>query len=170
MSNLKDMIGALVTEPQTLQQERTGKTFFVDENTAPITNENNLLSLMTRRDFYEDGDGKVPDEIGNLFKNVAQEESRYMMTALAVLADKSEHGRKIQNKFGRDFDAAKSIAKLLKQKADEREFDNTLKPFVDGLATGRSKSRHPQGIIVDNAVVHDAADAATESALGFLGM
>ncbi len=147
MSNdLRNMIGTLVTEPNSLQAQRTGQSFFVDETTAPVTNEGNLLSLMTMRDFYKDNEGKIPENIGKLFNNVAREESRYMMSALAVLNDKSQASMRIQNKFGRDFNAAKEIAKLLKQKADEEEFNQTLKPFVDHLATGRKKSR--PGMIV----------------------
>jgi hypothetical protein len=140
MSEIRNQIGSLVTEPQTLHAQRTGQSFFVDENTAPITNEGNLLSLMTMRDFYKDENGKIPDKVKGIFDNVAREESRYMMSALAVLADKSENSKRIQNKFGRDFDAAKSIAKLLKQKADEQEFENTLKPFVEHLTEGRGKA------------------------------
>lgn len=147
MSNdLRNMIGTLVTEPNSLQAQRTGQSFFVDETTAPVTNEGNLLSLMTMRDFYKDNEGKIPENIGKLFNNVAREESRYMMSALAVLNDKSQASMRIQNKFGRDFNAAKEIAKLLKQKADEEEFNQTLKPFVDHLAIGRKKSR--PGMIV----------------------
>jgi hypothetical protein len=140
-NNIKDVIGSLVTEPQSLQQQRTGQSFFVDENTAPITNEGNLLSLMTMRDFYKGPDGKVPDEMNKIFQNVAQEESRYMIAALKVLADDSPESHRIQNKFGRDFDAAKSIAKLLKQKADEREFESTIEPFVTALTTDRKAAR-----------------------------
>ena len=90
MADLRNAIGSLVTEPQTLQAQRTGQSFFVDETTTPVPNEGNLLSLMTMRDFYKDKDNKVPEDINLLLKNVAQEESRYMMTALAVLADKAK--------------------------------------------------------------------------------
>jgi hypothetical protein len=138
MAELRNQIGSLVTEPQSLHAQRTGQSFFVDENTAPITNEGNLLSLMTMRDFYKNDEGKLPAGIKSIFDNVAREESRYMMSALAVLADKSQNSVRIQNKFGRDFDAAKSIAKLLKQKADEAEFENTLKPYVTELTKGRA--------------------------------
>jgi hypothetical protein len=140
MANIRNEIGQLVTEPKSLHEERVGQSFFVDETTQPVTNEGNLLSLMTMRDFYKDHEGKLDATIAGIFNNVAREESRYMMSALAVLADKSEHSKKIQSKFGRDFDAAKEIAKLLKQKADEREFDLTLQPFVDHLTTGRNST------------------------------
>jgi hypothetical protein len=65
MSEIRNQIGTLVTEPQTLHAQRTGQSFFVDENTAPITNEGNLLSLMTMRDFYK-VDNKVPQDIADI--------------------------------------------------------------------------------------------------------
>jgi hypothetical protein len=137
MAELRNQIGSLVTEPQSLHAQRTGQSFFVDENTAPITNEGNLLSLMTMRDFYKNEEGKVPADIKKIFDNVAQEESRYMMSALKVLSAQTPAARKMQTKFGRDFDAAKSIAKLLKQKADEKEFEDTVAEFVKPLVDDR---------------------------------
>jgi hypothetical protein len=165
MAELRNQIGTLVTEPQSLHAQRTGQSFFVDENTAPITNEGNLLSLMTMRDFYKGADGTIPAGIKGIFDNVAREESRYMMSALAVLADKSQNSVRIQNKFGRDFDAAKSIAKLLKQKADEQEFENTLKPFVTHLTDGRKSTGgrmiplEGQGLIAEDAATKALFDS-----------
>ena len=144
MAELRNQIGSLVTEPQSLHAKRTGESFFVDENTEPITNEGNLLSLMTMRDFYK-GDVDKQD----LFKNVAHEETRYMVAALQVLNETTPAARKMQTKFGRDFDAAKSIAKLLKQKADEKEFENTVAEFVTPLVAQR-KERKGGMVVVDD--------------------
>jgi hypothetical protein len=164
MSNeIRNIVGNLVTEPQTLKQQRTGQSFFVDETTAPVTNEGNLLSLMTMRDFYKDNNGAVPEAVNNLFKNVALEESRYMMSALAVLADKSKNSQRIQNKFGRDFNAAKEIAKMLKEKADEREFEKTLDPFVSRLASTRLEKR--AGMVVGNEQQNIDANKASDDLL-----
>ena len=54
-----------------------------------------------------------------------------------MIAD--EMGQSIS--LGTVANAAKEIAKLLKQKADEKEFENTLEPYVAGLAAGRSANR-----------------------------
>lgn len=161
MSNdIRNVIGSLVTDPQTLDAQRKGQSFFVDENTEPVTNEGNLLSLMTMRDFYKDDKGRIPDEISKIFNGVAREETRYMTAALAVLADTSQNSVRIQNKFGRDFDAAKAIAKLLKQKADEKEFENTLLPYVTHLTSGR-QGQSGRMIPLEGQALANESDATT---------
>jgi hypothetical protein len=88
-----------------------------------------------------------------IFNNVAQEETRYMVSALKVLAADTPAAHKMQTKFGRDFDAAKSIAKLLKQKADEKEFEDTVAEFVNPLVTDRRQRK--AGIIAEPARPED---------------
>ena len=72
-------IGNILAKPTTLEEQRLGQAFFAEEHTSPITNEADLLSLMTLREFYnEDERGKAA------LKAIGQEESIYLVAAMKI--------------------------------------------------------------------------------------
>lgn len=132
----KTAIDKMVSKPQSLEAERSGNAFFLDEYTPSIPNESNFLTLMTMRQFYK-GDQKTLD----IFDKIAREENRYLMKAMEIITEKhtdpttkeAKVQDKIHNKLGRDFNAALKIAAMLKNKTDENEMNELLKPLTEDL-------------------------------------
>ena len=131
-----DVLQSFIAQPTSLEQERAGKRFFLDSHSKVIPNEGNLLSLMTLIQFYATDAKRT-----KLFDDIAQEENRYLLSAMDMLqGDKSgdtkaeDVQKKLRSKFGSDFDSALSLAGLLKSKSDEKAFDQLIDPAITKLA------------------------------------
>lgn len=129
-----DILQSFISQPTSLEQERAGKRFLLDSHSKVIPNEGNLLSLMTLKKFYSSDATQT-----GIIDAIAKEENRYLLSAMNLLQGKQDTEpkqdiqRKLRSKFGSDFDSALSLAGLLKSKADERAFEELIKPAVDEL-------------------------------------
>jgi hypothetical protein len=151
--------GSLVENQKTLR----GLT---DDYTDPTTNEGNLLSLITLKNIVGEPAGvAVADQkINALLKNMAKEETRHLLLAMKILTH-TEGGdavvraaaAKLQDKYGRDMTAAVKLAKVLKAKADEKEVDMMLSPFVLSDLNTKGDARVERGgfQLPNNGVGHD---------------
>jgi hypothetical protein len=136
----KNAIDNMVSNPQSLQAERGGNAFFLDSYTPSIPNEANFLTLMTMRQFYK-GDAAQTA----IFDKIAKEENRYLLKAMDIITkEHADNGTseakaqdKLHNKLGRDFSAALKVASMLKNKADDVEMDELLKPLTIDLIRDR---------------------------------
>ena len=135
-------IGNLLARPNTLEEQRLGRAFFAEENTAVLTNEADLLSLMTLKEFYKGG-AVGDDEAKAALTAIGREESRYLVESMKILskdvssdADAAKY-LKIRAKFGRDFNGAKQLALLLKSESDAAEYRELILPIVQPLCVLR---------------------------------
>ena len=93
-------------------------------------------------------------ETAKTIQNVAMEESKYLLHAMNFLqgAGNTDTKRRMQAKFGKDFNGATQLSKLLKKEAIEDEYKKEIKTFLEGfdrkdlsaLATA-SQARNAQG-------------------------
>lgn len=119
-----------------------------DDYTDPTTNEGNLLSLITLKNILGDEAG-----VNSTLKDMAKEETRHLMLAMKILTSKGDQGdpatgqavQKLQEKYGRDMAGAVKLGKLLKTKADEKEVELLLAPFVIDTIKGKSAQRQVRG-------------------------
>lgn len=143
MSSEKQNINVLenfMSKPNSLEAERVGRSFFLDSNADVIPNEGNLLSLLTLQKFYKDDDSGVLDAI----TAIGTRETQYLVEAMKILGtqkDDSKIGnpeyltaRKLQQKFGSNFNSAIGLASMLKSKSEQVEFDNLINPIVKNLS------------------------------------
>lgn len=154
-----------------------------DNNTNPVTNEGNLLSLITLRQILGEeipaanpfGGGDDHNDIKRIVKGMAIEETRYLMQAMKILTGplpaRREHMNstiKLRNKYGKDMTAALQLAKVLKAKGDEKEVELMLNPYVmDTLRNQPLANRrragfavHPLGIPNDANATGTVSDGA----------
>jgi len=122
-----------IAKPQSLEAERVGRRYFLDSHDKVIPNEANLLSLMTLKEFYSgDEDSK------KAFETIGKNETKYLTEAMKILSEdikdasdaKSIATKKLQQKFGRDFNAAIGLSNMLKNKAEEIEYDLLIKAVI----------------------------------------
>lgn len=116
-------------------------SYFLDERTNALGNEDTFMTLLSMRNFFP----ADSVEKGAL-DAVAKEESRYMVRAAQILhgvpksgADAKNaktflsHQSRLQNKFGRDMQAVADLAKVLKNKIEDKETDDILVGVAQGL-------------------------------------
>ena len=116
----------------------------VDDYTDPTTNEGNLLSLITLKNILG-GDGGEAG-VDETLRNMAKEETRHLILAMKILTKNTDASSvKLQEKYGRDMSAAISLSKVLKTKADEKEVELLLNPFVMDTIRGKGAARNERG-------------------------
>jgi len=115
----------------------------VDDYTDPTTNEGNLLSLITLKNILGSQDGNGPVDIA--LKDMAKEETRHLMLAMRVLTGNDPRAQKLQDKFGRDMNGAIALSKIFKTKADEKEVELLLNPFIMDTIRNKSEERKIRG-------------------------
>lgn len=120
-------LNSALAQPNSLEQERKGRDFFLDEYTSAQPSEANMLTLLTMRDLA----GKDSDE-AKAIKSIAAEESKYLMHAMKYLTGEPDNATKhrLQAKFGKDFRGASELAKLLKKEAIEKEYKEEINNFL----------------------------------------
>jgi len=134
--------GSLVENERALQK-------LTDDYTDPNTNEGNLLTLITLKNIL--GTGGQNEEV---LKRMAKEETRHLMLAMRILTEDgtgaggaapdpatAAAATKLQEKYGRDMRGALKLGNVLKQKADEKEVEQMLAPFVLGDLTTKGEER-----------------------------
>ena len=141
--NLVKSLSSALAAPSTLDQQRTGQGFYLDEHTPALPSEGNMLTIMTLKDLYKTQNGASPEEVA--LTSVHKEESKYLMHALKILAaptksdgdeaakKKAAAAQRIQNKFGKDLAGATQLAQLIKQEAVKAEFEADIKPIMKGF-------------------------------------
>lgn len=135
-----------IAKPNSLEAERVGRSYFLDNHSNVIPNEGNLLSLLTMKKFYKGQDEE------KWLTSIGQEEGKYLTEAMKMLTAKSgvnaagdslanglsandlKSAKKLQQKFGSDFNAALGLANMLKSKSEQVEFDSLINPLVAGLS------------------------------------
>lgn len=128
-----------------------------DDYTNPQTNEGNLLSLITLQQIIGAGDTEAKAAIAGM----AKEETRHLIQAMKMLTQegkddyKGQRLAKIQDKYGRDMNAAVQLAKVLKAKGDEKEVDLLLNPFVMDTVRGKGSQRNKRGGFTLKEAVED---------------
>ena len=124
-------LNSALAQPNSLEQERKGRDFFLDEYTSAQPSEANMLTLLTMRDLA----GKNSTE-AQAIKRIAAEESKYLMHAMKYLAGEPDSAIKhrLQAKFGKDFRGASELAKLLKKEAIEKEYREEIDKFLGGFS------------------------------------
>lgn len=149
---MTDALAKKIAQPDSLAEERLINAFFSEEPTTGEVNEGNLLSLNTIKKVY-DGD----DEAKQAIIEVQKTESKYLVLAMKLLTGKVPVGYgegkvfedqgtadkvayRLRSKYGSDLRGAMGLAKLLKTKADEAEFNSLIKGPVDHLVEERSKT------------------------------
>lgn len=130
------------------ESEKKANRSITDDFVNPTTNEGNLLSLLTLRSMYNDN-----DQAKAAIKGMAAEEGRHLLQAMSILTgDMSGAGgeeakitqaaaEKLRDKFGRDMTGAIKLANMLKDKADAKETELILAPFVDSVVAQKSGAR-----------------------------
>lgn len=148
MSNEQQNINVLenfIAKPQSLEAERIGRRYFLDSHDKVIPNEANLLSLMTLKEFYT-GD----EEAKKAFEKIGKNETIYLTEAMKILSDDTAIDpndpstmatKKLQQKFGRDFNAAIGLSNMLKSKAEQLEFDELITSVIPENLKESIKSR-----------------------------
>ncbi len=131
-------------------QEAKKNLDLTDDYTDPTTNEGNLLSLITLKNILGSEAG-----VDDTLKAMAKEETRHLMLAMKILTDTGtvpgmpEHHKmaiqKLQEKYGRDMSGAVKLGKLLKTKADEKEVEMMVEPFVVDTLRGKQGPRSLRG-------------------------
>lgn len=125
-----------ISKPNSLEAERVGRSYFLDNHADVIPNEGNLMSLLTLQKFYKD-DVNINDAL----KKIGANESKYLVEAMQLLTadttnndDESKTKRKIQQKFGQNFNASLGLAQMLKTKSEEVAFNDLINPIVKTLS------------------------------------
>ena len=121
---------------------------FTDDYTNPTTNEGNLLSLITLKQIVGGQQG-----VDDTLRDMAKEETRHLMLAMKILTNRNGLGNaaadsaaaKLQDKFGRDMNAAIKLGKLLKAKGDAKEVELMLQPFVQSTIVNKGPIRAGRG-------------------------
>ena len=125
-------LNSALAQPNSLEQERKGRDFFLDEYTSAQPSEANMLTLLTMRDLV----GKKSNE-AKAIKSIAAEESKYLMHAMSYLSGAPKANEpvkaRLQAKFGKDFRGASELAKLLKKEAIEKEYKDEINNFLTGF-------------------------------------
>lgn len=140
-------------------------SFFLDERTNALGNEDTFLTLMSMRSFFpasadESDENKKARQALNA---VAKEEARYMVQASQALHGKvkiedpsTDEGKKkqaflnnqatLRRKFGRDMNAVADLAKVLKNKIEDKETDDILLGVARGLERDDGGSKLVSGL------------------------
>lgn len=130
--NLVKSLSSALAAPSSLQEQRRGQGYFLDDHTPAIPSEGNMLTLLTMKDLFKDGDPEAKAALGA----IAKEESKYLMQAMKVLSSETEGAggesiRRMQDKFGKDMAGATQLAQLLKNESIKQEYEEDIKKFVD---------------------------------------
>lgn len=125
--NLVKSLNSALAAPASLEQQRTGKGFFLDEKTTPIPSEANMLTILTMKDLFK-------DKVATLDK-VAKEESKYLMRAMEILTGDPAQPqiKRVQDKFGKDVAGAAQLAQLLKTEAINQEYQEQVSELLQGF-------------------------------------
>ena len=125
-----------ISKPNSLEAERVGRSYFLDNHSDVIPNEGNLMSLLTLRKFYEDN-----ADVKQSLQTIGENESKYLVEAMKILTDDKEPiSKKIQQKFGNNFNASLGLAQMLKNKSEQVEFDKLINPIVANLEAHTKKN------------------------------
>jgi len=130
----------------------------VDDYTDPTTNEGNLLSLITLKNILGSHNGK--GEVDDALKAMAKEETRQLMMAMRVLTGEDKRAQKLQDKFGRDMNGAIALSKVFKTKADEKEVELLLNPFIMDTIRNKADVRKERGGFTKTEVAPTGGDPA----------
>ncbi len=133
--------------------EEKANRAMTDNYANPVTNEGNLLSLITLKQILGDGDGEGQKEVQDIVHGMAKEETRYLLQAMKILGGKLEDTSgqagmatmKLREKYGRDMNSALKLASVLKAKSDEKEVELMLNPFVMDTLRNGSAERSTRG-------------------------
>jgi thioredoxin-like negative regulator of GroEL len=126
---ISEALGGALSNPKTLDEQRGGFQMLIDDLSKANPNENNLLSLLTLRDLYKEGD---EDKL-NAIKATARNETEHLVRAMEILTNDKAEGKEkeaqeqLQRKFGKDTKGAIGLAELLKTMEDEDEAKALLK-------------------------------------------
>lgn len=137
MATANDLVSP---KDQKLAEKVLGKT------SDAVTNEGNLLSLITLKQILgdEDPNGK---EVKEILRGAAKEETRYLMQAMKILtgdipddiAPEVKAGyQRLRGQYGQDMAGALKLGEVLKAKASDKELELLYNPFV--LDTIRNKN------------------------------
>lgn len=125
-----------ISKPNSLEAERVGRSYFLDNHSDVIPNEGNLMSLLTLQKFY-----KGNADIKKSLQTIGENESKYLVEAMKILTDDKEPiSKKIQQKFGNNFNASLGLAQMLKNKSEQVEFDKLINPIVANLEAHTKKN------------------------------
>ena len=125
-----------ISKPNSLEAERVGRSYFLDNHSDVIPNEGNLMSLLTLQKFYK-GDADIKKSL----QTIGENESKYLVEAMKILTDdKQPVFKKIQQKFGNNFNASLGLAQMLKNKSEQVEFDKLINPIVTNLEAHTKKN------------------------------
>ena len=125
-----------ISKPNSLEAERVGRSYFLDNHSDVIPNEGNLMSLLTLQKFY-----KGNADIKKSLQTIGENESKYLVEAMKILTDdKQPVFKKIQQKFGNNFNASLGLAQMLKNKSEQVEFDKLINPIVANLEAHTKKN------------------------------
>ena len=127
----------------------------VKNSTNPTTNEGNLLSLITLQQVLGTS-GTKSTEIKTIVQGMAKEETRYLIQAMKILTgDFKQQGvedsvrtgaQKLRDQYGKDMNGAIQLAGVLKTKANKKQYDLVMNPFVmDALRHGTEADQTRQG-------------------------
>lgn len=128
--NIVKSLNSALAAPSSLDQQRAGRGFYLDEHTTPIPSEGNMLTLLTMKDLVASENDK------KALMGIAQEESKYLVHAAKILqavpsGDKKEQIARIQDKFGKNFAGATELATLLKNESLRREWEDEIGTFLN---------------------------------------
>jgi thioredoxin-like negative regulator of GroEL len=127
---ISEALGGALSNPKTLDEQRGGFQMLIDDLSKANPNENNLLSLLTLRDLYKEGEDE--DKL-NAIKATAKNETEHLVRAMEILTNTKATGdektaqEQLQRKFGKDTKGAIGLAELLKTMEDEDEAKAILK-------------------------------------------
>lgn len=121
-------------------EEEKRNAMLAGKHDAALPNEKTLMTLITMMGAAKDGTTAQEKAIAGFAKG----QMKYFLQAMEILSSaptrKPTHAAAIaqraafQRQFGVDsFEGAMELAELLKAKADERELDLRLRPFVDDM-------------------------------------
>ena len=142
---MSEALATKIAAPDTLAKKRLINQFLSEEPTTGDVNEGNLLSLNTLKRIY--GGESVE---GKAILAIQKNESKYLVLAMKLLTgnyevkdakdkDITKHvSYRLKSKYGNDLKGAMNLAKLLKTKADEVEFNSLIHKPVAAIVDERS--------------------------------
>ena len=120
-----------------------------DDHTDAVSSEANLMQILTLKSILKGAPG-----VEDALTRAAMEEVRHLILATKILqAQKGDikgdldyaKAVKLQEKYGRDMEGAKELAKTLKGMSDEEETLQLLRPFVNETWRNRGSGRNSRG-------------------------
>lgn len=149
MSDTNKLLDQILAEPTSLNEQRTGEDYLINEQRGDsLPNSSNLTTMMLLRSLYKDSTIDSKDAIMKSIDGAVNEESKYLVEAMSILSGDlptdpkvSAVFRNLRDKYGKTIEGASILANLIRRKTNEREFNIMIDPIVKKVIESRKEGR-----------------------------